>query len=335
MSSVTGLQLLNRVLAFRRQPPVAAYSATDPEHVVILNAINMAKEDILGTRRWEFDLRHDGQIATKATALSRDLVVSFTWVQGLTSSTLTVPTTILEDETIGDHVLRVVPKDDTDYSDTAFRVLTVSGAGDSGTAVLSINSPKTIVSAAADLVYAEYLLPDTVREVVRASFDQNELSLEQLDPTVEFSECIPSPHLESGQPRVFSVGGYDRGTYQASASVPDPKLRAIVWPVPDDEYVISYSYYYRHADLASGTDTWTGIPTDVINDIVWQATSIVKMAVDGDYAASHFADMAQSQASAKHMAYSGSSGRRHTVGSWDTGGSFNSLREGFPGKLIG
>jgi hypothetical protein len=58
------------------------------------------------------------------------------------------------------------------------------------------------------------------------------------------------------------------------------------------------------------------------------------MALDGDYAAAHFSDMAQSGATMKHMAYSGSSARRHTVNSWDTGRG-NGRKEGFPGKVIG
>lgn len=335
MASITGLELINRVLLYRRQPLIAVYSATDPEHVVTLNAINMAKEDILGTRRWEFDLRHDGQLITKATASSRLLSPTMDLSSGLTTADLTIPTTTAQDELVGDFVARIVPTGDSDFGDTAFRVSSAAGAGDTATAVLPFVSPKAFVATAADLVYAEYLLPDTVREVVRASFDQNELSLEQLDPTVEFDECIPSPHLESGRPRVFSVGGFDTSTYITGGTVPDPRLRAIVWPVPDDEYVLSYSYYYNRADLTSGTSTWTGIPPSVVNDIVWQAVSITKMALDGDYAASHFSDMAQQGASAKYAAYSGSSARRHTVKSWDTGRGTFGTREGFPGRLIG
>lgn len=332
MATITGLELINRVLLYRRQPTIAAYSATDPEHVVTLNALNMAKEDILGTRRWEFDLRHDGQLMTKATASSRSLSPTFTGSADATTASLSIPTTTADDEVVGEWVLRIVPTGDTDYGDTAFRATYGVGSGDTATVGLSFPLPKAFSATACDLVYAEYLLPDTVREVVRASFDQNELSLEQLDPTVEFDECIPSPHLESGRPRIFNVGGYDRETYTSGAPTV-PKLRAIIWPVPDDEYLLSYSYYYAHADLTGGTSTWDGIPSAVMNDIIWQAVSLTKMALDGDYAAAHFSDMAQNGATAKHMAYSGSSARRHTVKSWDTGRI--GRQEGFPGKVIG
>ena len=338
MASVTGLQLLNRVMLFRRQPEAASYSALDPEHVVTLNALNMAKEDILGTRRWEFDLRHDGQLITKATASSLSIVPTLSLLASLPNQAT------ISESTSGDDIserfaegtiMRFVPIDDAGFADTAFRVTSYRTTSSTAATLDMPVSVQTDVTGDCDLVYAEYLLPETIREVVRASFDQSEISLEQLDPTVQFDECIPSPHLESGEPRVLSVGGFDRETYDTTDDTPDPKLRAIVWPVPDDEYLISYSYYYRHPDLASGTDAWVGIPSDIIADIVWQATSIVKMAIDGDYAASHFSDMAQSQASTKHLAYGGSSARRHVVRSWDTGNSLGASREGFPGKLIG
>lgn len=331
-------------MLFRRQPEVPSFSAIDPEHVVTLNALNMAKEDILGTRRWEFDLRHDGQLITKATTSSQSIAFSLSGTTGSAQATLynsdantaydTTPELIAQ--LAGNWVLRVIPTGDADYSNTAMRANSCTAVS-AGLAYINLpfSLPKDLYLVDCDVIYSEYLLPDTVREVVRASIEQTPLSLEQIDPTVRFDELFPASASEQGAPRSFNVGGFDIGTYDSTGSVPDPKLRAIVWPVPDDEYIISYSYYYKHADLTTGTDTWDGIPSDIINDIVWQATSIVKMAIDGDYAASHFADMAQAQASTKHMAYGGSSARRHVVGSWDTGGSFGASPEGFPGKLIG
>lgn len=337
--NVTGLQLMNRVLAFRRQPQASSYSSADPEHVVTLNALNMAKEDILSTRRWEFDLRHDGQLVTMPTAVSRGYEMTFSYdpvSPGIATFTESLSGDGAAVQFVDDTIMRVVPTGSASFSETAFRVNSYAFPT-TDVALLNLSvSPSEVITGACDLIYAEYLLPNTVREVVRASFDQDELSLKQLDPTVEFDECIPSPHLDSGRPSVFSVGGFDRATYLSSGAVPNPKLRAVVWPVPDDPYVISYSYYYRHEDLTDGDSTWAGIPSDVINDIVWQATAIVKMAVDGDYGAAHFSDMAQSQASVKYSAYSGSSGRRHTVRSWDSGGDgLYPLREGFPNKVIG
>ena len=237
------------------------------------------------------------------------------------------------DETVGAFVLRIIPTGDTDYSDSSFRVISAAPSFATASVNLPFAMPKAFSAVTCDLVYSEYLLPDTVREVVRANHEQEELSLDQIDPTVRFDELYPSYSYEKGLPRSFSVGGFDTETYDVAVSK-DPKLRAIVWPIPDDEYVISYSYYRRHPELETGTDELVGVPSDVVNDIVFQATSVMSMAWDANFEAAHFSDMAQQSASVKHKLYSGSSARRHTVGSWDSGLSGMGT-EGFPGRLIG
>lgn len=321
-------------MLYRRQPEVSAFQSTNPEHVATLNALNMAKEDILATRRFEFDLRHDGQVLTKASLSSQGISATFTGAQGDTSGVITMTGYTASDYVAGDYIVRMIPTGDTSYGNTAFRVTTSLPTFSFSTLNFPIELPKPFVATAADLVYAEYLLPDTVREVVRANYEQSELSLENVDPTVRFDELFPSYSYEQGEPRIFSIGGFDTGTHFTTTD-PDPKLRAIVWPVPDDEYVISYSYYYRHPDFTDGSSELVGVPPDVVNDIVFQATAVMGMAWDNNFSAAHFSDMAQSQASVKHGAYSGSSGRRHTVRSWESGRSLTGNREGFPGRLIG
>lgn len=334
MSSVTALQLVNRVLLYRRQPPITAISENDPQHQVILNALNMAREDILGTRRWEFDLRHDGQLLTKPTLSSQGITPTFTALQGETSGAIVITGYTASDYVAGDFVVRMVPTDDATYGKTAFRVNTSLPTFSFATLNFPIAMPTAFSSTDCDLVYAEYILPDTVREVVRISHEQDELLMEQIDPTLRFDEKYPSYVYETGEPRSVAIGGFDRRTYLTTED-PDPGLRAIVWPIPDAAYVLTYSYYYRHADFTTGTDELVGVPPDVVNDIVWQATSIVKMAIDGDYAAAHFSDMAQQSASVKMNAYGGSAGRRHTVGSWDSSSNIGRFNPEYLNRLIG
>lgn len=335
MASVTALELINRVMLFRRQPAISSYQSTNPEHVATLNAINMAKEDILGTRRWEFDLRTDGQLVTKASQSALSVTPQFSWTVDTTTASMTALTDSTAD-LIGDFVARVVPTADTDYSGTAFRV--VSAAPTSATAAtitLPFSAPKTFSAGNCDVIYAEYLLPDTVREIVRISHEQREVKLEQVGATVEFSELVPSISFDTGEPRMVAIGGFDRSTYNTSGTVPNPRLRAVVWPVPDDQYVLTYSYYYAHPDMDDGADTLVGVPPAVVNDIVWQATSIMGMAWDNNYAAAHFGDMAQSQASVKNAAYGSSATRRHTVRSWDSGRSGGMIDPTWQNKTLG
>lgn len=326
---------MNRVLLYRRQPEVSAFDSSQPEMAATLNALNMAKEDILAPRRYEFDLRHDGQLATKASLSSRSIVPTLVMATDSTSGTLTFsPGYTAGPDVRGQYVARLVPIGDEDYSDTGFRIVSALPAFNVATVNFPFASPKPFVSTTCDIVYSEYLLPDTVREVVRASHEQEELSLTQLDATARFDELFPSYTYETGAPRSFNVGGFDTPSRFTTETV-DPKLRAIVWPVPDDEYVITYSYYYRHPDFTDGDSELVGVPPEVVNDIVFQATAIMAMAWDNNFSAAHFSDMAQSGATAKSNLYSGSSSRRHTVRSWGDGDYFDASREGFPGKLIG
>jgi hypothetical protein len=55
MASITALQLVNRVRLFRRQPEQTELGS--PEDVVTLNAVNMAIDDILSTRKWDLQMR--------------------------------------------------------------------------------------------------------------------------------------------------------------------------------------------------------------------------------------------------------------------------------------
>lgn len=335
MSSVTALELINRVMGFRRQPAISSFQSTDPEHVVTLNALNMAKESILGTRRWEFDLRHDGQLITRASTDSRSVDVTFTSLGGTNTAGLVLTGLTAGDELVGDWVSRITPTESTTYSSTAFRIISASYGGPGATATLPVNYPDAVNGIEANIFWSEYLLPDTVREVVRASYEQEEVRLDQLSPTTTFDEYFPSLGYDTGEPRVLAVGGFDIPTYTSGDTEPSPKLRAVVWPVPDDEYVLTYSYYYAHPEFTDGDSTLTGVPAWVVNNIVWEALAVMKMAWDGDYTAAHFSDMAQAQATANHVAYGGSKARRHTVRSWDTGRSVFSPDFADGTKLIG
>ena len=330
MFSVTSLELLNRVRLFRRQPETTVIAT--PEDQVTLNAINMAIEDVLSTRRWEFDLRSDGQLALRG---KKDGLLLGT-TAGSTSGTLTIIGVVGAD-VFGDYVVKVQPDGITDYANTALRVESaITSGGNAAFLVFEFPFPDTNSPAVdCELHYGEYILPDTVREVVRASYQEDPISLDQVDPTVRYSEIFPRPHDYFGPPEALAVGGFDVPTYNAHLDAPDPGLRMAVWPVPDEDYIVNYSYYYRHPELVASTDTLVGVPNAVVNDIVLQAASTVMMTWDQNYAASHFTDLSRQQSAAKHRATGGSPGRRHTIRSFERGGSTVSLERGFPNKVIG
>jgi hypothetical protein len=331
MASVTSLELLNRVRLFRRQPTTTVIDT--PEDTVTLNAINMAIEDVLSTKRWEFDLRHDGQLALKGRVDGATLQTT----AGSTAATVRLLAGLTDAHVFGDYVVRVFLDGNADYGNTAFRI-EKSGSAIAATAssvVLNVVFPDTLPATDAELHYSEYILPDTVGEIVRATYQEESLEVRQVDPVVRYTELFPNPNESTGPPEVVAIGGFDIKTYFSGGGTPAPALRLAVWPIPDEDYVINYSYYYRHPELLGASAALVGVPTSVVNDIVLQATSTVMMTWDQNYAASHFTDLSRQQAAAKHLAYGGSKARRRTIGSFERGRGSAHVELGFPHKLIG
>lgn len=342
MPSITALQMVNRVRLYRRQPETTVIST--PEDIVTLNAINMAIGDILSTRKWEFDLRHD-QITTIAR------------IDGLTvasrppSSTTPASGNVFFDETVfsqpedsalfGSFGMSILIDGSSDYGNTPIRLTSNGSATSVGggfSVIVAFNDPHNglLDDAACEFHYGEYMLPDTVREIVRASYAEEEMRLVQADPILRYDELFPNPGSRVGAPEVVAFGGYDIPTYESGATEPEPQQRLAIYPIPDDEYIINYSYYYRHPELTAATDELVGVPPEHVNDIVLQAASIVMMTWDQNYAADHFRDIAQQQTFQKHRAHGGSSARRNRIGSFENGsGTRYPVERGFPGKVIG
>jgi hypothetical protein len=329
MSSVTALQLVNRVRLYRRQPTTTSIST--PEDEVTLNALNMAIDEILTEKKWEFNVRHDGQLTLKPVL---DSLTFFSVGDSASASIFRTP--LVDSDVFGNFVTRVLADEVTEYANTTFRIQSSQPVILGGSANVQLATSFGVASSLDDceLHYTEYMLPDTVESVIRVSYQENQLDLEQVDPVLRYQEIFPRPQIKKGPPEAIAVGGYDIQTYDNTVATPDPKLRLAVWPVPDDEYVIDYSYYVRRADLAVATDTLVGVPTAVVNDIVMKATSIVKMTWDADYAAQHFGDLAEAGSFKKHRNGGGSSGRRRRVYSFETGSGLT-IERGFPDRLIG
>lgn len=329
--SWSGLQLVNRVRRLRRLDDVASIAKT--EDLAALDAINTAIEEVLSSERWEFDLRR-AQMALRPRLTG----IQATNSAGDRSSFVLVRTDGLVDADIfGDYVTRLLVTGSTDYANTADRVLygSVLG-GTAATIATAVDLEESITSATAELFYAEYILPDTVRDVVRVTHQEQPIDLEQIDPVIEFDEIYPRPSIEFGPPQSISVGGLDVATYQGSGSAGDAGLRMVVWPVPDQAYVIDYAYYYRHPELAAATDTLDGVPPNVVAKIVEVAAGQMKAFYEKDYNALSLKADARRSLADMHRRSKGQSADRKVMGNWEGTGARHAR---FPsivgGRLIG
>lgn len=324
--SYTALQLVNRVRRLRRLDDVASIAKT--EDLAALDAINTAIEEVLSSERWEFDLRR-----TQMTLRPKlgDLTVS---TNAGNANILIVSRTdgLVDADTFGDYVVRILPSGSSDYANTSFRTLSSNAiiVGTVATFTCSAEIEETLVDVAGSCLYSEYILPDTVRDVVRVSYQETPITLEQIDPVVEFDELYPRS-IEYGPPETISVGGLDVGTYLSTGSADPAGLRMVVWPVPDQAYVIDYAYYYRHPELTTATDTLDGVPQNVVAKIVETAAAQMKVFYEKDYNALNLKTDARRSLADMHRRSKGQSADRKVAGNWEGTGA----RHKQSGSLLG
>jgi hypothetical protein len=336
--SVTGLQLVNRVRRRRRLDDVLSIAAV--EDLAALDSINNAIEEVLSSERWEFDIRR-AQIVLKGAITGGTIDVANRYSQTIDYTNTDGIDNFDDFSTSQDgtsqYIIRVLPTGSDTYGSTGFRLLYSGGAGPTTTVFgVAPNFPVEVSAVEATLFYSEYILPDTVRDVVRVTYQQEPLTLEQIDPIVEFDELHPGPGVDFGPPETVSVGGLDAYTYLYSNGEPDPSLRMIVWPVPDDEYVLDYTYYYRHPELTTATSTLDGVPQNIVAKIVDLAAVQMKTFYEKDYASMVLAGDTRRSLGDMHRRSKGQSADRKIMGNWEGSGARHTrYGNGIGSRIIG
>ncbi len=171
----------------------------------------------------------------------------------------------------------------------------------------------------AELFYAEYVLPDTVRSVIRVTHQDDPITLDQVDATVAFDELYPRPQIEYGSPEVVSVGGFETHTHISGTESIAPGLRMSVWPVPDEAYVLDFTYHYRHPVLTETTSTLQGVPPEIVDQMVDLAAISMKGFYDDADSRSiaRYKAMTMSTVAEQHRRHSGNFAERKRIGNWD------------------
>ncbi|TDI71846.1 MAG: hypothetical protein E2O85_01535 [Bacteroidetes bacterium] len=311
-------------------PDTGAFVET--EDLATLNAVNSAIEEILTEKKWEFDIRTDGQIALRGKLEDLQFTVN---IADTSSVALLRSSGLVDADVFGDYVVRLLSSGLTDYANTALRVNSSTIAQTTFSFLTLETVFPDVVSEPCDLHYSEYILPDTVAEVIRATYQEYPLTLNQVDPKVSYSEIFPRPHNEFGPPEVIAVGGFDIPTYDVQSAVPAPGLRMAVWPVPDEDYIVNYSYYYRHAELGATTDVLKGVPQNIVSRIVDMATADMKVFYEKDYEALAIRSSVRRSADEIYKSHGGSRSARKRIGNWDSSSRHNGVQRGFPGKILG
>jgi hypothetical protein len=339
--SVTALSLVNRVNRRRRMPDVAAFNATEDQ--ATLDAINTAVDEVCSSRRWEFDIRRGQMTLRPRKQAATGETLTATAVAGATNITVDYTATTLTEATKdffaspGDdyrYITRVLPTGSSEYGNTAFRVMTATAQTSTTNAKIDTEVGTAFSDVTAELFYAEYVLPDTVRSVIRVTHQDDPVTLEQVDATVAFDELYPRPQIEFGTPEVVSVGGFEPATRSDATVSFDPGsgtlttmtdaqmapgLRMTVWPVPDEAYVLDFTYHYRHPELTATTSTLEGVPPEIVDQIV----DLAAIAMKGYYedadsrSIARYRAMTMNTVDEQHRRHSGNFAERKRIGNWD------------------
>ena len=263
MSATTYLQMVNRVLRRGRHPDLAAVASARPG-VVVGDLLNESKREVLEGRQWDFDVRHDQPLQvvgvneyTTAAVIATSTVVT---IVGASDAAL---------YNGGALVARMVVTEDATYGQTPFTIAS-SQAGVNDFHTIDVAWPGTTQANMDVSVYAnEYVLPSTVGDVLGVKFEQSDVSLSFVDKLSDLDAIYPRLlDTSTSQPNHVYVGGSSTPTFDTGGTAVAPGTGFWIYPAPSEDYILHYSYRYRHPDLSADTDTLVGVPEHIVDMVV-------------------------------------------------------------------
>jgi hypothetical protein len=270
MPSYTALQLVNRViLRARAGSGVADFTGTLAQ--TVLQCVNEAKDYVLESRDWDFDHRHDGVLNTVAQVS--------TGTVGVTAGSTSFTTSGTDVFTPGDYVARLIVTEDTTQPSTAVRIVSYAGTDGELDAAWA---GATNATADYKIVFYEYKLGATVKDVTAVRYQDQDVSLSSVGWDQSFRTRIPRPtdRIEDS-PESVVVGAQVTPTY-ATGGAASPGLGLAIYPCPLSLYRLELSTKYRHAQLSATTDELENVSDAAVHDIVLYAFSLFESSVGRD-----------------------------------------------------
>lgn len=314
----TAIALVNRMRAKRRD--ATSTILTDRQGIAYLDILNGAITAVLESRTWDFQKRSDGELTTRATFSGTSLVATAgsDVIQGAGH-------TGTANDIGGLFVTRVIVTSDTLYSNTALRL--ENGTVIAGTFYGNIQDNwqgTTTTTGTWTTICYEYVLPETVKLVLSVKEVESSTDLLFSTSPEEFDREFPRPWDQlSSQPEIVCVGGEVRNTGGATI---DYYLALRIWPVPDSEYQLHYTYVMRQPRLTIDTDTLNRCPPAVEDVIVDLAVARVMMELEKDLQTGiPLEAKVLKQVDALHRNHIPASGRRPELLSHDVRTSRNSM----------
>jgi hypothetical protein len=300
IGSSTTIQLVNRILRNIGQPDVAAIDSEN-RSAMALDHLNAAARAHFDDHGWDFLVRHDGYLRLRPAFTQSWVAITNVEMSDGTTRGQVIPTGISQQADVAyDNVgAYSIITDDTKWDNMVSKIVGLSRAGDPPAALISMTwehpwHTSGLVSTDTnnlDVIFPEYILGSEVHSVTGARYQQEELSLVFADPDDTFDRAVPSPNTRRGPPEMLIVGGLGTETARWGTSaretlgaLPDPGLRCFVWPIPDDDYLVNFSYTREFKALTdpaamNPVTTFPGVPENTLDKIVDRATATMMMKV--------------------------------------------------------
>ncbi len=299
------LQMINAVRGKLREERIASISTSDLLTTEIIDLINDAGSEILEGNDWEFDKRHDGRLWYPSSQSGTFATLTEnTIIEGETDVRLQLSGDAATGEVFDDVAAidlagfrcsgnrmrsRVVLTGATSFANTSWIITSVDLA--ISTMHLVIQDALKLDATAGDVAWTTYasevVLPTNVKDVLSVRHEDNPLSLEFVDREMGFDKWVPrATDSYSTTPEVVTIGGTITSTARLdtgplwtgiSAEAAVTGVGAMVWPIPSADIHIQFSYRVQHSDLSTATDTWTGVPDNVIHAIEWKAFQLAQL----------------------------------------------------------
>lgn len=285
------LQMINSIRGKMREERITAIVSTDQLTTEIIDLINDAGSEILEEHDWPFDVRYDGKLRNPAKLVGTD--VDIIAIVPDDNTTDGIAFTLQSDgadftetranasQLTGQYRSRILFTDSTTLANTPFVIEKItSGILNWGGAL--VNKSVYIDGGNTEGWTAfvhEHVLPSTCREVLSAYSAESDVPIQFIDRTQDFERQIyRTGNIFNDIPEVIMIGGTISNSYFVNSSGPGSYsiasasgIGATLWPIPENEITIDYTYRVQHADLSAATDVWTGVPKDVVRLIEWKA----------------------------------------------------------------
>lgn len=261
------LGLVNRLYNLWREEELSALPSSDVRAESAIGLLNQSKDLILGGRDWRFNHRPDGVVEFPApiTGTTLTLVADSSMATISPQVTPTGVPKMLITATDGSGTA-------TTYPNTAWRVLSFDNSSGGSLTDLTLHTsfPDQVSGTGAwELVFHEAALPATVARVTSIRDEEHPLHLYFEEDELSFDAIEPRPQDERGNPDLAIVDGMVTNVFDASSATSgDSGVRLLVWPVPSQRTLLFYTYIQRQVDLVSATDSWPGVPSEVLTLVV-------------------------------------------------------------------